>query len=84
MGKGLGLQSQGTYIAFTAGTGVLPFLDLVAYLLRLNMDPYIDREDFDQETVPDFHQTSQRTSARQRVKIDLKNFKLVLFVSFPA
>ncbi len=34
MGKGLGIHSQGTHIAFTGGTGVLVFLDLVAHLLR--------------------------------------------------
>jgi hypothetical protein len=37
MGKGLDLASNGIHIAFTAGTGVLPFLDLVAYLIRLNL-----------------------------------------------
>ncbi len=34
MGKGLGIHPQGTHIAFTGGTGVLVFLDLVAHLLR--------------------------------------------------
>lgn len=28
MGKGLDLQPTGVHVAFTAGTGVLPFLDL--------------------------------------------------------
>ncbi len=37
MGKGLDLQNSGIHIAFTAGTGVLPFLDLVAYLIRFNL-----------------------------------------------
>ena len=37
MGKGLDLASNGIHIAFTGGTGVLPFLDLVAYLIRLNL-----------------------------------------------
>lgn len=36
MGKGLQIKNNGTHIAFTAGTGSLVFLDLVAYLLRLN------------------------------------------------
>ena len=37
MGKGLGLhrESRGLHIAFVGGTGVFPFLDLVAYLLRM-------------------------------------------------
>ena len=34
MGKGLLIKSQGVHIAFTAGTGVLVFLDLVAHLAR--------------------------------------------------
>ena len=34
MGKGLDLKPSGVHIAFTGGTGVLVFLDLVAYLIR--------------------------------------------------
>ncbi len=38
MGKGLNLkQTGGTHIALTGGTGVLPFLDLVAYMIRYNL-----------------------------------------------
>jgi len=37
MGKGIDLKPSGVHIAFSAGTGVLPFLDLVAYLVRLNL-----------------------------------------------
>ena len=35
MGKGLGLspESQGMHVVFAAGTGVLPFVDLVARLM---------------------------------------------------
>lgn len=33
MGKGLQMKDHGLHIAFCAGTGVLVFLDLVAYLL---------------------------------------------------
>lgn len=36
MGKGLEIQKEGTHIAFTAGTGCLVFVDLVAHLLRKN------------------------------------------------
>ncbi len=42
MGKGIGLKPSGVHIAFTAGTGVLPFLDLVAYLIRLNLGQATD------------------------------------------
>jgi hypothetical protein len=38
MGSGLDIQSSGTHIAFTAGTGVLVFVDLVAYLIRKNLN----------------------------------------------
>ena len=34
MGKGLEMENKGVHVAFTAGTGVLPFLDLVAYMIR--------------------------------------------------
>ena len=34
MGKGLEILPKGTHIAFTGGTGVLVFIDLVAHLLR--------------------------------------------------
>ncbi len=39
LGKGLGLKetSQGLHIAFTAGTGIMPFIDLVALMLRGNL-----------------------------------------------
>lgn len=37
MGKGLDIQPSGTHIAFTAGTGILVFVDLVAHLIRKNL-----------------------------------------------
>eukprot|EP00347_Sterkiella_histriomuscorum_P018114 403346733 len=37
LGKGLQLQPDGTHIAFTAGTAVLVFVDLVAHLIRKNL-----------------------------------------------
>jgi hypothetical protein len=33
MGLSLGVQTEGTHIAFAAGTGILPFIDLVAHIL---------------------------------------------------
>ena len=33
MGKGLGISSSGKHIAHVAGTGILPFIDLVAHLI---------------------------------------------------
>ena len=37
MGKGLDIKREGTHIAFSAGTGCLVFVDLVAYLIRKNL-----------------------------------------------
>ena len=37
LGKGLNLQKNGVHVAFTGGTGVLVFIDLVALLLRKNL-----------------------------------------------
>jgi hypothetical protein len=37
MGKGLRVKRNGTHIAFTAGTGCLIFMDLVAYLVKINL-----------------------------------------------
>ena len=38
MGKGLQIQQEGTHVAFAGGTGVLVFMDLVAFLVRRNMN----------------------------------------------
>ncbi len=37
MGKGLDIQQDGIHIAFTGGTGILVFIDLVAHLIRKNL-----------------------------------------------
>ena len=37
MGKGLGIEKDGVHMAFTAGTGILVFVDLVAFLVRVNL-----------------------------------------------
>jgi hypothetical protein len=61
MGKGLGVQRSGVHIAFTAGTGVLVFVDLVANLIRFNL-------------------SLDKPTKSERFE---KDFKFVLFVSFP-
>ncbi|TNV83374.1 hypothetical protein FGO68_gene16314 [Halteria grandinella] len=38
LGKGLGLSKYGTHVAFVGGTGVLTFIDLVALLIRVNLE----------------------------------------------
>lgn len=37
MGKPLGVEQTGVYICFAGGTGVLPFMDLVAQLAFANL-----------------------------------------------
>ena len=62
MGKGLEIQKTGTHIAYTAGTGILVFMDLVAHLIRKNLNLLSDEDD--------------------RL-LDGKNFKFILYASFP-
>ena len=38
LGKGLEIKNGGVHIAFTAGTGLLPFIDLVAHLIRKKLN----------------------------------------------
>lgn len=45
MGKGLGIHSKGIHVAFAAGTGVLVFIDLVAHLIRKNLNLMSEDED---------------------------------------
>ena len=33
MGKGLEVGTHGTHVAFAAGTGILPMIDLIAHLI---------------------------------------------------
>ena len=37
LGKGLNVKPTGVHIAFSGGTGVLVYIDLVAYLIRENL-----------------------------------------------
>ena len=41
MGFGLRLKPTGNHIVFAAGTGVLCFVDLVAYLARLSFGMHL-------------------------------------------
>jgi NAD(P)H-flavin reductase len=45
LGKGLDIQPDGTHIAFTGGTGILVFIDLVAHLIRKNLDQLDSNEE---------------------------------------
>ncbi|CDW87608.1 cytochrome b5-like heme steroid binding domain containing protein [Stylonychia lemnae] len=52
-GKGLELQYSGVHIAFTTGQGSLAYLDLVAHLIRKNLD-LLDKEEAKQLSFSDF------------------------------
>jgi NAD(P)H-flavin reductase len=45
MGKGLNIKSSGVHVAFTAGTGILVFIDLVAHLVKKNLGMLSPEED---------------------------------------
>ena len=49
MGKGTLIDMNGVNIAFTAGTGCLIFLDLVAFLIKLNLGIDYNIKDFGPE-----------------------------------
>ena len=67
-GKGLVNKEEGTHIAFAAGTGVLCFVDLVAYIALKNLRTK-SRESI------------QKQSFIEAVGVN--EFKLILYVSFP-
>ncbi len=53
LGKNLNLNPSGTHLAFVGGTGVIVFMDLIAYLIRLNLgllkvgdDNILDKDTF--------------------------------------
>jgi hypothetical protein len=46
MGRGLKIKSVGTHMAFTAGTGIIVFMDLVGYLIRRNLKMIKPEKDF--------------------------------------
>ena len=54
MGKGLQPASSGVHVAFAAGTGVLVFVDLVAYLVRQKLEIKAADEGEDNELGEDF------------------------------
>ena len=37
LGLNLGVKRSGLHVAFAAGTGILPFVDLVAYIVRRSL-----------------------------------------------
>jgi NAD(P)H-flavin reductase len=39
-GKGLDMETEGLHVAYSAGTGVLPYLDLVGHLILALLDKH--------------------------------------------
>ena len=73
MGLSLGVQAEGTHIAFAAGTGILPFIDLVAHLVLVLVSG--SGTAVNSGACPDLLEGSAN-----RVNPDA--FKLVLYTSF--
>ena len=44
MGKDLGFYPRGVHVAYVAGTGILPFIDLIAFIVRKNLNLLRDFE----------------------------------------
>ena len=38
MGRGLKIKKSGIHMAFAAGTGIIVFIDLIGYLIRMNLN----------------------------------------------
>mmetsp|Transcript_10565 Transcript_10565/g.17727 ORF Transcript_10565/g.17727 Transcript_10565/m.17727 type:complete len:232 (-) Transcript_10565:65-760(-) len=71
MGMGLDVQKKGIHVAFSAGTGILVFIDIVAHLiLRL----------LEENGYPNIFGIN--TKGTDIPRIDMKKFKFVLFSSF--
>jgi hypothetical protein len=74
LGVGLGLKGtlRGTHVIFCAGTGIFPFIDLIAYTMRYTVDKVNNRNpNLDKNYMVD-------------ESFDIADdFKLVLFASFP-
>ena len=68
MGLGIDIQPNGAHVAFTAGTGVLVFVDLVAHLILRILD------------IPEFNGLVQKNKSNKSI-IDLDKFRFELFTS---
>lgn len=70
MGIGLGVENHGTHVAFAAGTGVLPFIDLVGHILLQLVDKDYVLEEAGIKTSYD------------DITIDIDNFNFQLYFSY--
>ncbi len=73
---------------------MLPFLDLVAYLIRYNLglitneNNFNDESDFNEreESDPNSEEIDQNVKSlklNQKLKINFSNFKFIIYVSYP-
>lgn len=90
MGKSLGVRRKGTHLAFAAGTGVLAFMDLSAYVARIVLNELDEKEaceiaeDFRFELYVAYTSEKQSLGLKMlRLLSDLhsKHFKLVVRLS---
>lgn len=77
MGLSLGVQPEGTHIAFAAGTGILPFIDLVAHLLLV----LVDGKQWNKGTAVNSDSRSDLLQGSAN-RVNPDTFKLVLYTSF--
>jgi hypothetical protein len=68
MGLGIDIQPNGIHVAFTAGTGVLVFVDLVAHLILRMLD------------IPELNKLIQKNTSSKPI-IDLDQFRFELYTS---
>ncbi|CDW78413.1 cytochrome b5-like heme steroid binding domain containing protein [Stylonychia lemnae] len=95
LGKGLGIHQEGNHVAFVAGTGILVFVDLVAFLIRQDLNllddvqnKILDRKKFKFTLYASFPNEEQvlchdLIQGLQDIvsKNDEKNFELILRIS---
>lgn len=86
MGTGLDMHRKGRHIAFSGGTGVLVFIDMVAHLI-LRLLPSIGGPDIITQVMKNYDSLGKRITDTEyhpiKDGIDLKNFTFELYTSFP-
>ena len=86
MGTGIDMHRKGRHIAFSGGTGVLVFIDMVAHLI-LRLLPSIGGPDIITEVMKNCEFLGKRILDTEynpiKDGIDLENFVFELYTSFP-
>jgi len=86
MGTGLDMHRSGRHIAFSGGTGVLVFIDMVAHLI-LRLLPLVGGPDIITEVLKNYDFVGKRIADTEyhpiKDGINLDNFVFELYTSFP-